>query len=357
MAARRAPVHLSESERAQIAQLKLDGKSATAISQELGVPLSTVYATLQRLREHHTLHDLPRSGRPRKLQAAQLRDVPQLLKRDHLRTSLDVQMYLAETYGLHVSRKTVLLRLKEMGVKAYHIKPRPLLTHKHRAARVKWCKETLAILRDNPNYFDKVVFSDESTVDRVPKGNNKVRLLPQDEQPHGARSHPRALHGGGSVQVWGAISRHGGLFGHGFLDGTLTARSYINMLKKNLLQPANEQFEDEEWIFQQDNASAHTSEFADEHLDRLAAEFNFTVMAWPAHSPDLSPIENIWSIIKDILSRSEISPDLISLREHTEIVIEQINDPDNRWLFDRLYDSMADRMHEVIHNGGMPGPY
>ena len=71
--------HLSESERAQIVCLKTTGMSNRQIGAELDFPPSTVDYTLKRLREHGTLEDLPRSGRPRKLEVQDLRDVPQLL--------------------------------------------------------------------------------------------------------------------------------------------------------------------------------------------------------------------------------------------------------------------------------------
>jgi hypothetical protein len=48
---------------------------------------------------------------------------------------------------------------------------------------------------------------------------------------------------------------------------------------------------DENAIFQQDNASIHMSG----HSLVWFAEKNIPLLDWPARSPDLNPIENLWA--------------------------------------------------------------
>ena len=55
-------------------------------------------------------------------------------------------------------------------------------------------------------------------------------------------------------------------------------------------------------LFQQDNASCHKSR---ESLDAIDVIFGKNKIWWPANSPDLSPIETVWAIVKQELSKKK----------------------------------------------------
>ena len=56
-------------------------------------------------------------------------------------------------------------------------------------------------------------------------------------------------------------------------------------------------------IFLQDGAPCHKSKKS--MALQKSKEKYFTVMDWPANSPDLNPIENVWSIMKARLKRDQ----------------------------------------------------
>ena len=55
--------------------------------------------------------------------------------------------------------------------------------------------------------------------------------------------------------------------------------------------------------FQQDNARPHTAKRTLEFLQAFARNYGLTIMDWPANSPNLSPIENLWAHLKLELHR------------------------------------------------------
>ena len=71
-------------------------------------------------------------------------------------------------------------------------------------------------------------------------------------------------------------------------SGTILERSMIEKMSES--------------IFMQDGAPAHTAKltqaWCSEHLPSYWAKVD-----WPGNSPDLNPIENLWSILADKLSK------------------------------------------------------
>ena len=105
--------------------------------------------------------------------------------------------------------------------------------------------------------------------------------------------------------VWGAFSAAGtGELLH--CEKSINALEYRRILQKGLLPTIEKLFskaEQSDVIFQQDNTPAHTAKTTKTWLENKSIRLMF----WPGQSPDLNPIENIWSHIKHKLTGKHFS--------------------------------------------------
>ena len=154
-------------------------------------------------------------------------------------------------------------------------------------------------------------------------------------------------HGGGGIMVWGCISRKG----MGILEkvnGRLDGNGYINILENSLVPTRDMLAMPRGWIFQQDNATCHTSIL----VKQCFKDENITVITWPAQSLDLNPIENMWDHFKRTVQ--EKNPK--NVKELWTSVHDAWKEfPRERLL--NLIDSMPNRCKAVLKQRGGPTSY
>lgn len=143
--------------------------------------------------------------------------------------------------------------------------------------------------------------------------------------------------------TWGGFSAKGTL-PLAFPEGRIDSEGYQGTLQSHLLPNAG-RIGGRGWIFQQDNAPMHTSNSTRQWL----SDEGVRTMDWPARSPDLNPIENLWGIVaRRVYQNGRHYNSKTELRAAIEREWNLVSPETLR----NLTDSMVNRMFEVITNKG-----
>lgn len=322
-------------ERAAIVTLHGVGWTGRDIAQELHCSEQTVTLWLQRWAESRSLEDAERRGRPRC--TSEEVDEAVIDYSDAHVTACPKD--IVREMELDVSARTVRRRLNDAG----------LLSHVQRAehenvrARLSFAE---GYSRWTEVEWERVLFSDET---HFPLGHHGRAYV---QCPLGAALDPKYTRKDnerleGKVSLWGCICA-GGL-GHAelYVD-TLDARRYQTILGLNLVSSAQQLWPSGQWWFQQDNWTVHTAGTSREWFDRHGVD----LIEWPAWSPDLNPIEELWNDLK----RRVYARHPKSMEQLEQLITEEWAATDLAFIR-RICRRMPHRLQAVIANNGHKIPY
>jgi transposase len=265
-------------------------KTPYKIAQELKMNETTVHNIIEKYAETGTVHDLPKSGRKRKLSNKQVRQAVRKAKKGKTSTQI------AQECETEVSARTIRRRLREAGLFYGRILKVEKLTKRHKELRVQYSED----MKDYK--WKRVFFSDEKTF--------QLGATPTHAwQEHTDRVIKEYVKHAPKLHVWGAIGYYGRTELYCFQEN-LNSKVYQRILKQNLKESKLIYSSDapktlaENWIFLQDNASSHKAKKTMNIVEELVGN---RFIRHPAKSPDLNIIENLWGILDRKVKSAEIT--------------------------------------------------
>lgn len=311
-------IDLSDKEKFSIKILK----SLSISINKIAMSINRHRSTISRYLKCGDTNKRQNCGRKRILNNRSLRRISRVVNNKPVSAS-----YLISTLGLKCTSQTLRNSMRNNNILWRKCKPMIYLSTGNKTKRLEYCRTTLC----RNIQWNNVIFSDEKRfcldgIENLMYGwsnNNKRHVIMKRHS------------GGGGIMVWAAISpsSKSELV---IIEGRLNSQRYVEMLESNLLPMMGP-----EQQYQQDNAPIHVSALT----KKWFISKNIPLLPWPARSPDLNIIENVWAhMCKDVYMNgkqySSINELKIAvLRSWDKIDFDYIN---------TLYSSINKRLLDVI---------
>ena len=323
-----------------VLNLLANGLSSRLVASRLGIGRSTVDNIRKNASNPPPV--LPK-GRKKILTPQHIRFLDRHMQHNPFTSIREASQVLKAQYNVQVSKATVRRALRFNHHKARKIVKKPLLTKRHRDARLQFALAHKDWTLDD---WKRVVWSDETKINRF-GSDGKQHCWVKDAGFSSKLVRPTVKFGGGSIMIWGCMT-YAGLGNMHEVEGKMNADQYIQILDQSLLPTMRSMraFPFEKLIFQQDNDPKHTSKKALKWIRDQGLE----LMKWPSQSPDLNPIEHMWTLLKKRLG-SQYNDIPSSMRALAERTREQWGEITPQACQD-LIESMPRRVAAVIKAKG-----
>jgi len=310
------------------------------IARQMKLPDSTVRSFIKKYKKTGNIENLPRPGRPPIATQRQKR----LLIREVMKNRRAPLRELTANVGLNVTTTTASNYLHEAGIKSHVAAKKPFISDENQKKRLIWCKEHI---NWNISEWNNIIWSDESSVEIGESSRRELVWRKVGERYNLNCLRPTFKSGRKSVMVWGCFvsNRLGPLVI--CEEGRMNSDDYIKILNDHLkeFKAAIETEFGNTLIFQDDNAKIHTSKKTREWKEKN----RIISMPWPAQSPDLNPIENLWKILKDRIQQRKPFPKTV---QQLKIALKEEWSKLESNSLSNLINSMPKRVRMVIEEKG-----
>ncbi|KAL7862565.1 hypothetical protein SRHO_G00140060 [Serrasalmus rhombeus] len=279
---------ISKETRAVIIALHKNGLTGKSIAARKIAPQSTIYRIIKNFKERGSIVAKKAPGRPRKTSKCQDRLLKVFQLRDRATSSAELAQEWQQA-GVSASARTVRRRLLEQGLVSRRAEKKPLLSRKNIRDRLIFCKRYREWTAED---WGKVIFSDESPFRLFGTSGKQLVRRRRGERYHQSCLMPTVKHPE-TIHVWGCFSAKGiGSLAVLPKNTAMNKEWYQNVLREQLLPTVQEQFGDQQCLFQHDGAPCHKA--------KVNAEF-LRVTTKPLRSKFLSQFDNFTAKLMQIL--------------------------------------------------------
>ncbi len=319
------------------------GLSTKEISHQTGVKPVTVRRLIVKFKssgEREIPHHLHGGGWRPKISGRTLAHIKrQLDQNPHLtaRQLKEQNPMLLQDVSVRTIQKNIQTKLNYRKMRARN---KPFVSEVHRKKRLAFVQKYSSWTLDE---WRRVLWTDEATF-RVSDTKGKKVWRRKGSDPHDPKFTAKSVKHPPSLMAWGAFSYGGVADLHIFPKGqSVTKDVYLSLLDSRLADCFAATGGE---VLHQDGAPCHTAHIVKEWLVSSQVE---CIPDWPANSPDMSPIENLWGIVKCKL-RNEDTSTLPKL----ECALRRAWSSVSQETVEKLADSLPSRLMEVRKRKGYP---
>lgn len=305
---------------------------------------------IKRYKLTKSVKDAPRSGRPRKLGDAAIARA-----QDAVLASQDVRVATRELArdgvipaGTSASTVYRCLGKGPGAIKCKGVRKVPIIDANKAVDRLAFARYH----KNAKTRWHNVLFVDSKYFYVRRRTSKKLWVRAGDRaQQQGARK-------GAGLHVYGAFCAAGTVRlikvtggNYQWQKGISGVRSaeYIQVLKTQLLPAAKQLFKGKRWQLLHDGAGPHVKAETKAFLQQQGVK---VVACWPANSPDLNPIENLWAWAQRQINKQDIH----TLKDLERAVVAVWRSIPTKML-QNLASSMTTRLHKVEAAKGYPIRY
>ena len=344
----------SEETKGQVIGMRKCGLKEAEIGAELDIPRTSVHDVIARFEDRGTTKNLSRSGRPSPITP---RITRQVLSDISNNPSLPWPAY-GNTAG--ISGKQVKSIANNAGLFKRIKRKKPFIPETGRIKRLAWAVDNAT------QAWDHVLFTDESSIEMGKTTGSRwtIRAIGEAYEPQHLEPNLRSQRK--TIMVWGAIALgkkyalHRVIMtsprveeGKVMTKGGLDSEGYVRQIINGTLGPILEDMRESgraNVIVVEDGAPSHRANKTQSARD----DIGLINLKHPPYSPDLNPIENVWFMVKQRVSKMRPRPtNSEMLWEYILVAWEAVPQKS----IDKAILSMPARRLSVIKHNGLATEY